>query len=170
MLFKPKPIIRRLPYISAEEFTEYASPTAEAELTNGDPGIIEWSEIPTEVSKLVQEFSISRCFFSEEVYAVWGLKDLYDRLTDAKVYEIPYNPLRFDCDDFALKARAELSPFFPIPCFGIIWLIHPYGMCHAMNFCLASTKEGVRPFLYEPQLNTFYSNAEVKWKFYMMVI
>jgi hypothetical protein len=162
--------VRKTPYIPAEEFAEQVNPTAEAEPSNGDPGIVEWSDVVTYAVKMVEGFDISRCFFSDEWYAVWGLKDLYDCLTEAKVYKIPYNPYRFDCDDFAVKARAELSPFFPTPCFGIIWLIHPYGMSHAMNFCLASTKDGVKPFLYEPQLNTFYSKTEVKWKFYMMLI
>lgn len=166
-----KPTVWRFKYIPAEDFRECVKPKSAVELTNGDPSVVSWTDVINYASRLFSGFDVSRCFISDEWFAVWGAKDVYDFLTEAGVYKIPYNPNRFDCEDFSLKARAELSPFFPNPSFGIVWLIHPtLNVGHAMNWCILSTRDGLKTYFYEPQLNEFYEKLEVNWRFYMTII
>ena len=75
-----------------------------------------------------------------------------------------------DCEDYALLAEAAVhQPYsIAIPAFGILWVVHPVlKLAHALNFCVDAHG---KPWLYEPQDNTFYADPAVKWRFYMMII
>jgi len=187
--FKPKPKLT-LPegyrYIPAEEFVKRISPRVSIDgktltYVDAEPMFLDWTEIITKLAQLVENVDPSRCFFGDLTKIAYTLYDyettlerfkIYDAKTGQyeNVWEVAYSEPTFDCEDYSLMALAALhQPYtIAIPAFAILWVIHPtYGLAHALNFCVDADET---PYLYESQLNCFYSKPEVRWKFYMMLI
>jgi len=173
-------------YVPAEEFVSWINPRESVDggsLTYEelDPVFLNWSEIVDKLSQVVGDVTVSKCFFGDLTKIAYSLYDYETMLLRFKVYnaktgrhenvwEVKYSEPMFDCEDYSLMAKAaQHQPYgIAIPAFGILWAIHPvYNLAHALNFCIDAHG---KPYLYEPQLNTFYSNPAVKWKLYMLLI
>jgi len=181
--FKPGQLFKYQP-VSAEEFWKQAYPTEEPEPTYEDlePQFVGYADLINQLVKWFGSIDLGKVFVGDEfkiAYTLWDYETALERYLvwnaklgkHQKIWELEYDYPDVDCEDFAWYAKDAVSQPYLLttPAFGLIWLIHPtLNLAHAMNFALASTKEGVKPYLYEPQLNSWYSSTEVKWRFWML--